>query len=170
MNCIKDGAAGQGLFLSGKSWKQRWAGVQGPPSPRAGVQEPPSLRVGVQEPPSLRAGVQEPPSLCRCPISSLCRHKAGTWSWRENSVVKRPQCSSRRPMFSSQHPQPPGTPVLRDLMPPSGLFKHCTYVVYMHTCKQILIFIKINQNFDKNWGSRREDDHAHLWLGHWHGP
>ena len=51
------------------------------------------------------------------------------------------------PGFNSQHPhinsQLSMTPVPGDLMPSSGLCRHCMHVVYRHTCWQICIQHKI---------------------------
>jgi hypothetical protein len=56
------------------------------------------------------------------------------------SAVRSTGCSSRGPGFHSQHlhssSQPSVTPFSVDLMPSSGLFRHCMYMVHKYTCMQ----------------------------------
>jgi hypothetical protein len=55
-------------------------------------------------------------------------------------VVHSTSCSVREPMFGSQHPhgpsQPSVTPFPGDPVPSSGLYGHCTHIVYKHTGRQ----------------------------------
>lgn len=58
---------------------------------------------------------------------------------RDGSGVQSACCSCRGPECSFQSPlgssQPSITPVLKDLMPSSDTYKHCTHEVHIHADK-----------------------------------
>ena len=55
-------------------------------------------------------------------------------------AIKNPDCSYREPSFSDLYLQggllSSVTPVAGDLMPSSGLYRHCTCMMLVHGCRQ----------------------------------
>lgn len=84
----------------------------------------------------------------------LLLHKVSQWllknvsgeQLRDGSAVKSTCCSAEDlGGFSSQHSQPIQ---FQSLMPSSGLSRHCMYI-YLYTCRQKPIYIKLKKIFFK---------------------
>ena len=76
------------------------------------------------------------------------KHVSLRQDWRNSSLVKSIDCSSRWPRFDLHHIrghlQASAIPVPRDPVPSSSHYRPCTHTVHRYTFRQTLIQIKIN--------------------------